>query len=240
MNHTYKINLQTVFGLTELTACTFFSLKNESEKQVTETVGFVQDHLEVKVVDENGAMVPFGKPGELCVRGYSSMLGYYNDEAKTKEIISNDKWLKTGFVYTVANFHFFRNNCRFILSDRFILQEDGYGRIVGRFKDMIIRGGENIFPKEIEDFLSTHPQIIEAQVIGVPDDRMGEEVCAFIRTTDKGSRLTQNDIKEFCRGSIAHFKVPRFVHIVNEFPRTASGKIQKFKLKEQFEKKRQS
>ncbi len=121
-------------------------------------------------------------------------------------------------------------------SDQFVLQEDGYGRIVGRFKEMIIRGGENIFPKEIEDFLSTHPDILEAQVVGVPDDRMGEEICAFIRTTVKGKSLTQCDIKEFCKGSIAHFKIPRYINMVDEFPRTTSGKVQKFKLKERFVK----
>lgn len=129
---------------------------------------------------------------------------------------------------------FLQNN--FLCSDQFILQEDGYGRIVGRFKEMIIRGGENIFPKEIEDFLSTHPEIIEAQVIGVEDDRMGEEICAFIRTTEKGRNMTQNDVKEFCRGSIAHFKIPRYIRVVDEFPRTTSGKIQKFRLKEQYMK----
>lgn len=121
-------------------------------------------------------------------------------------------------------------------SDQFILQEDGYGRIVGRFKEMIIRGGENIFPKEIEDFLSTHPEVIEAQVIGVSDDRMGEEICAFIRTTEKGKLLTPNNIKDFCKGSIAHFKIPRYIKVVDEYPRTSSGKIQKFKLKEQYVK----
>ncbi|XP_037048060.1 medium-chain acyl-CoA ligase ACSF2, mitochondrial-like isoform X2 [Bradysia coprophila] len=210
--------VKTVYGLTELSACVFFSLNNETEKQVTETVGSLQDHLEAKIVDQEGDIVPFGKPGELCVRGYSTMLGYFNDEAKTKEIFTRDKWLKTG--------------------DQFILQEDGYGRIVGRFKEMIIRGGENIFPKEIEDFLSTHPDIIEAQVVGVPDDRMGEEICAFIRTTEKGKVLQQNDIKEFCTGSIAHFKIPRYMKVVDEFPRTTSGKIQKFKLKEQYEKEK--
>lgn len=127
-----------------------------------------------------------------------------------------------------------RKTINFVHSDQFILQEDGYGRIVGRFKDMIIRGGENIFPKEIEDFLSTHPEIIEAQVVGVSDDRMGEEICAYIRTTERGKALTQNDIKDFCKESIAHFKIPRYIKVVDEYPRTTSGKIQKFKLKEQY------
>ncbi|KAJ6649642.1 Medium-chain acyl-CoA ligase ACSF2, mitochondrial [Pseudolycoriella hygida] len=209
-------SVKSLYGLTEVSACAFFSLSNESEKQITETVGFLQDHLEAKVIDEKGTLVPFGRPGELCVRGYSTMLGYFNDEARTREVFTADKWLRTG--------------------DQFVLQEDGYGRIVGRFKEMIIRGGENIFPKEIEDFLSTHPEIIEAQVVGVPDDRMGEEICAFIRTTKNGKELKQRDVKDFCTGSIAHFKIPRYVQVVDEFPRTTSGKIQKFKLKEQYAK----
>lgn len=118
--------------------------------------------------------------------------------------------------------------------DQFVLQADGYGRIIGRFKDMIIRGGENIFPKEIEDFLSTHPDIIENHVFGVPDERMGEEICVHIRTTEDGKHLTNEDIQRFCKGSIAHFKIPRYIQFVNHFPKTTSGKIQKFKLREQF------
>lgn len=228
--------LQTVYGLTESSACSFFSLKNESEKQTTDTVGFLQDHLEAKVIDENGIIVPFGVAGELCIRGYQTMLGYYNDESRTKEMISNDKWLRTGYCIMIIIKHKIVKSNFFFRRDQFILQEDGYGSIVGRFKDMIIRGGENIFPKEIEDFLSTHPEIIEAQIFGVPDDRMGEEICGYIRTTEKGKRLTRNDINDFCKGSIAHFKIPRYIKVVDDFPRTTSGKIQKFKLKEQYAK----
>ncbi|KAJ6641823.1 Medium-chain acyl-CoA ligase ACSF2, mitochondrial [Pseudolycoriella hygida] len=207
-------SVKTVFGMTELSPVCFHSVKGESEYQVTETVGLLMDHLEAKVVDQQGNLVPFETPGELCVRGYSSMLEYFDDPVKTKETISHDKWLKTG--------------------DQFILQEDGYGRIVGRYKDMINRGGENVFPKEIEDFLSTHPDIIENHVFGVPDERMGEEICVHIRTN--GKSLTREDIRQFCKGSIAHFKIPRYIEFVDDFPKTTSGKIQKFILRERFNK----
>uniref|UniRef100_A0A1I8M6F2 Medium-chain acyl-CoA ligase ACSF2, mitochondrial n=1 Tax=Musca domestica TaxID=7370 RepID=A0A1I8M6F2_MUSDO len=207
---------RNVYGLTEATASIFQTGPNDSVEQILNTVGHVQDDLEVKVVDTNGNTVPFGQPGELCVRGYSTMLGYYGDEAKTRETIGADKWLRTG--------------------DQFVLQPDGYGRIVGRLKEMIIRGGENIFPKEIEDFLNTHDNIIEAHVIGVPDERLGEELCAFVRLQDNTKAITRDTLKEFSHGKLAYFKVPRYVVIVDEFPKTTSGKIQKFKLLEQFQR----
>ncbi|XP_037044672.1 medium-chain acyl-CoA ligase ACSF2, mitochondrial-like isoform X2 [Bradysia coprophila] len=209
-------SVKTVFGMTELSPVCFISTKEDSEYQVTETVGFILDHLEAKVTNEQGLIVPFGTPGELCVRGYSTMLEYFDDPQKTRETISNDRWLRTG--------------------DQFVLQEDGYGRIIGRYKEMIIRGGENIFPKEIEDFLSTHPDILENYAFGVPDERLGEEICVHIRTSEKGKSLTADDIRNFCKGSIAHFKIPRYIKFVDDFPKTTSGKIQKFKLQEQFVK----
>ncbi|XP_053960304.1 medium-chain acyl-CoA ligase ACSF2, mitochondrial-like [Anastrepha ludens] len=209
-------HVRTVYGLTETTAVIFQSRPADSMEQILNTVGHLQDHVEVKVVDAQGHTVQFGEPGELYVRGYATMLEYYDDEQKTKETIGNNRWLKTG--------------------DQFILEADGYGRIVGRLKEMIIRGGENIFPKEIEDFLNSHPKIIETHVIGVPDERMGEECCAFVRLADGVESITREEVKEFAKGKLAHFKIPRFVIPINEFPRTTSGKIQKFKLAEEYNK----
>uniref|UniRef100_A0A1I8PCV2 Medium-chain acyl-CoA ligase ACSF2, mitochondrial n=1 Tax=Stomoxys calcitrans TaxID=35570 RepID=A0A1I8PCV2_STOCA len=206
--------IRTIYGLTETSASVFQSRPGDSMDQVLNTVGHVQDDIEVKVIDSEGNTVPFGQAGELCVRGYLTMLGYHNDEQKTKEMIGADKWLHTG--------------------DQFVLQPDGYGRIVGRFKEMLIRGGENIFPREIEDFLNTHENIIETHVIGVPDERMGEEICAFVRLHDDTQPMNRDVLKQFCKGKLSHFKVPRYVVSVQEFPKTTSGKIQKFKLLEHF------
>lgn len=207
--------VKTVFGMTELTAVIFQSMYEESVDQMTETVGYIQEHVEAKVVDEKtGQTVAFGERGELWIRCYSAMLEYWDEPAKTQETIGRDRWLKTG--------------------DQFILQEDGYGRIVGRIKEMIIRGGENIFPKEIEDFISTHPNVAEVHVIGVPDKRMGEEICAYVKLKPN-TMLTQEDLKHFSKGNIAHFKVPRYVVTVQDFPKTQSGKIQKFQLRKQWE-----
>jgi medium-chain acyl-CoA ligase, mitochondrial len=206
--------VKTVFGMTETTAVIFQGLLNETDEQVLTTVGHIQDGIEAKVIDNLGNTVPFGTAGELCVRGYVTMLGYWDDMAKTQETIGNDRWLKTG--------------------DQFILREDGYGQIVGRLKDVIIRGGENLFPKEIEDFLNTHPDILESHCIGIPDERMGEEVCAFVRL-QPSTMLDQAGLKEFGKGKIAHFKIPKYLRIIEEFPKTVSGKIQKFKLREIFE-----
>lgn len=209
--------VKTIYGLTETTCCTFQSLPKESDEQMKTTVGHLHDHVEVKVVDENGNMVPFGERGELMVRGYCNMYEYYGDEDKTKEVKLKDGWLKTG--------------------DQFILREDGYGVIVGRLKEMVIRGGENIFPKELEDFLSLHPDIVETYVIGVPDERMGEELCAFVRLKDGSTLDIENTLKKYCKGKIAHFKVPKHIRIVDSFPKTASGKVQKFKLREIYDSK---
>jgi fatty-acyl-CoA synthase len=206
--------VKSIYGLTEATSAIFHSLPDDESDTVLHSVGFVSDHLEVKVIDGYGNIVPFGEAGELCVRGYSTMLGYWDDEQKTKEVLGEDKWLKSG--------------------DQFILREDGYGMIVGRLKEMLIRGGENIFPKEIEDFLIHHPNILEVHVAGVPDERLGEEVAAFIRLKDTNKTLTVDDVKRFCKGQLSHFKIPRYVVIVDDFPRTLSGKIQKFKFLEMF------
>lgn len=199
--------------MTEVSAVAFQSLPNDSREKILETVGHLQNHLEAKIIDERGNIVPFGTPGELCIRGYSTMLGYWEDERRTKETLDAAKWIRTG--------------------DKFILSEDGYGKIVGRIKELIIRGGENIAPKEIEDFMNTHPDILETHVVGIPDERLGEVICAFIRLAD-GKTLTQKELAAFCKGKIAHFKVPKYLRVCEAFPKTTSGKVQKFKLREQF------
>ncbi|GFG40504.1 hypothetical protein Cfor_06516 [Coptotermes formosanus] len=207
---TFKLRRFCVaYGMTETSPISFMSIPSDTPEVQASTVGCIVDHVEAKVVDANGKMVPFGTPGELWIRGYLNMLGYWDEDDKTKEILGPDRWVKTG--------------------DQFVLQENGYGQVVGRIKDMIIRGGENIFPKEIEQVLEQHSEILEAQVIGVPDARMGEEVCACIRLVD-GARLTADQVKQYCRGKIAHFKIPRHVRFMADFPKTLSGKIQKFKL----------
>ncbi|XP_076250870.1 medium-chain acyl-CoA ligase ACSF2, mitochondrial-like isoform X2 [Rhynchophorus ferrugineus] len=200
--------VKSVFGLTEATAVVFQSLYDDEEYEATSTVGYLSDHLEAKLIDEEGQSVPLGCPGELCVRGYCTTLGYYDDDQKTQELIGADKWLKTG--------------------DQFMFEENGYGRIVGRLKEMIIRGGENIFPKEIEDCLNTHPDILEAHVIGIPHERLGEEVCACVKVLNES--ITLDNIRKYCKGKLAHFKIPSALRIVDSFPKTASGKIQKYQL----------
>ncbi|KAJ8668974.1 hypothetical protein QAD02_000233 [Eretmocerus hayati] len=206
--------IKSIYGLTETTAVCNQSLPDESHELTETTVGYISDDVELKVVDENGKIVPFGTPGELLVRGYNTMIGYWNDEESTKKSFTEDKWLKTG--------------------DQYVLRKDGYGSIVGRIKDMLIRGGENIFPKEIEDFLETHPSIVEAHAFGVHDDVYGEEICACIRLKPD-TKLKKDDLVEFAKGRIAKFKIPRYVEFCEEFPKTTSGKIQKFKLREELE-----
>ncbi|XP_060528278.1 medium-chain acyl-CoA ligase ACSF2, mitochondrial-like [Cylas formicarius] len=201
--------MKSLYGQTELTAVAFQTLYDEEEHLTLSTVGYIQEHLEAKVVDSEGKMVPFGTPGELCVRGYSSLLRFWDDDNRTQETMGQDKWLKTG--------------------DQFILEPSGYGRIVGRLKEMLIRGGENIFPKEIEDFLMTHPSILEVHIIGIPHERLGEEVCAVVKLNE-GKSLNLEDIRNFCQGNISNFKIPTMLKIVTSFPKTTSGKIQKFKL----------
>ncbi|XP_025420128.1 acyl-CoA synthetase family member 2, mitochondrial [Sipha flava] len=204
--------LLSVFGMTESSPCTFQNFYDDTDQKILSTVGHVQEHVEAKVVDSNGQMVPFGTPGELLVRGYVVMNGYYNNEEKTKEIIDSNGWLHTG--------------------DQFVMYEDGYGNYVGRLKEMIIRGGENIFPKEIEYFFESHPLILHVQVYGVPDQRMGEEICASV-IVKEGSAVTESELKAYCKGKIAHFKIPKYIFIEkDEFPKTGSGKVQKYKLTE--------
>ncbi|KOC63524.1 Acyl-CoA synthetase family member 2, mitochondrial, partial [Habropoda laboriosa] len=209
-------NLKMIYGLTETTAINFHSLPNEHNELTETTVGYLSNHIEVMVVDVNGKAVPFGTPGELWVRGYCTMKGYWGDEESTKKTFTEDGWLKTG--------------------DRFILRSDGYGQIVGRLKDMLIRGGENIFPKEVEDMLMTHPSVLEAQVIGAYDKVYGEEVCACVRLRN-GASLTKEELREYCKKRMAPFKIPRYVEFVDEYPKTASGKVQKYRLRKELEQK---
>ncbi len=201
------------YGMTETSPVSFQSAVDDSMKVRTTTVGSVHPHVEVKVVDENGNIVPRGVRGELCTKGYSVMQGYWNDQQKTDESII-DGWMHTG--------------------DEAVIDEHGYGSIVGRIKDTIIRGGENIAPKEIEDFLLKHDDILEAQVFGVSDQRFGEIVATWIRLHDN-STLSEEQVKEYCKGQIAHFKIPAIVKFVDEFPMTVTGKIQKFVMRAEME-----
>ncbi|XP_041265245.1 medium-chain acyl-CoA ligase ACSF2, mitochondrial isoform X3 [Onychostruthus taczanowskii] len=208
--------LVVAYGTTENSPVTFMGFPNDSIDQKTETVGYIIPHTEAKIEDpETGQSVPLNTPGELQIRGYCVMLGYWNDPVKTSEVITAERWYKTG--------------------DIGILNEHGYCKIIGRCKDMIIRGGENIYPAELEQFLHTHPKVEEVQVVGVKDSKMGEEICACIRLR-AGQDCTQEEIKAFCKGKISHFKIPRYVVFVSQYPLTVSGKIQKYKLKEQMEK----
>ncbi|XP_022916148.2 medium-chain acyl-CoA ligase ACSF2, mitochondrial [Onthophagus taurus] len=208
--------VKSVYGLTETTGSSFHSLPGESQDLSINTVGHLQEHLEAKIVDEKGNTVPIGKRGELWIRGYSVMLGYWGDEEKTNELITQSKWLKTG--------------------DQFVMFENGYGKCVGRIKDMIIRGGENIFPKEIEDLLNTHQNILETQVIGITHERLGEEICACIRLNDEAIDLKLDDVKKFCEGKLAKFKIPTQLKVMKTFPKTTSGKVQKHILRKLIEK----
>jgi fatty-acyl-CoA synthase len=205
--------VQIAYGMTETSpVSTQTSSLDPFEKQVT-TVGRTQPHLETKIVDPaNGHVVPRGEIGEFCTRGYSVMLKYWNDEEKTAEAIDEAGWMHTG--------------------DLAVMDDEGFIQIVGRIKDMVIRGGENIYPKEIEEFFYTHPAIEEVQVTGIPDEKYGEELVAWVKLTQDAEPVTSEDLQEFCKGKIAHFKIPRNYKFVDEFPMTVTGKIQKFKMRE--------
>jgi fatty-acyl-CoA synthase len=200
------------YGMTETSPVSFQSSTDDPIERRVSTVGRIQPHLEVKIVDADGRIVPRGTPGELWTRGYSVMLGYWNDQEKTREAIDPARWMKTGDLATI--------------------DDEGYCNIVGRIKDMVIRGGENVYPREIEEFLYRHPKIQDVQVIGIPDSRYGEELCAWVRLHD-GETATPDEIRAFCQGQIAHYKIPRYVKFVDEFPMTVTGKIQKFIMREQ-------
>ena len=202
------------YGMTETSPVSTQTLPDDSLHHRTATVGRVHPHVEVRVVavDDPGTTVARGETGELCTRGYSVMRGYWNDPERTAEAIDADGWMHTG--------------------DLAVMDEDGYVNIVGRSKDMIIRGGENIYPREVEEFLYTHPAVLDVQVIGVPDAKYGEQLLAAIRLQPDAT-VSEDEIREFCRGRIAHYKVPQYVRFVDEFPMTVTGKVQKYKLREQ-------
>ena len=200
------------YGMTETSPVSTQCATDDPVERRVSTVGQVLPHIEIKIVDAEGKAVPRGETGEFCTRGYSVMKGYWNDEAKTKEAVDDAGWMHTG--------------------DLAVMDEQGYVNIVGRLKDMVIRGGENVYPREIEEFLYRHPKVQDVQVIGVPDQRYGEEVCAWIKLRD-GETATAEEIREFCKGQIAHYKIPRYIEFVPEFPMTITGKIQKFVMREQ-------
>jgi fatty-acyl-CoA synthase len=199
------------YGMTETSPVSFQSSVDDSLEVRVSTVGRIQPHLEVKIVDEAGRIVPRGGTGELCTRGYSVMLGYWEDEARTAEAIDAAGWMHTGDLATI--------------------DADGCCNIVGRIKDLVIRGGENVYPREIEEFLYRHPAVQDVQVIGVPDKKFGEELCAWI-VLKPGEALDEAAVRDFCRGQIAHYKVPRHIRFVDGFPTTVTGKVQKFAMRE--------
>ncbi|AJY13000.1 AMP-binding protein [Burkholderia dolosa] len=198
------------YGMTETSPVSFQSSTDDPLEKRTTTVGRIQPHLEVKIIDPSGDIVPVGATGELCTKGYSVMLGYWDDDAKTREVLI-DGWMHTGDLAT--------------------LDADGYCNIVGRLKDMVIRGGENVYPREIEEFLFRHPKIQSAQVFGVPDPKYGEELCAWI-VLRANEQMTEDDVRAFCQGQIAHYKIPRYIRFVDELPMTVTGKVQKFVMRE--------
>jgi fatty-acyl-CoA synthase len=204
------------YGMTETSPVSTQCATDDPVERRVSTVGQVLPHIEIKIVDPEGKAVPRGETGEFCTRGYSVMKGYWNDAEKTRDAIDEAGWMRTGDLAT--------------------MDAEGYVNIVGRLKDMVIRGGENVYPREIEEFLYSHPKIQDVQVIGVPDPRYGEEICAWIKLK-AGRTATPEEIREFCKGQIAHYKIPRYIEFVPEFPMTITGKIQKFVMREQTIKK---
>jgi fatty-acyl-CoA synthase len=198
--------------MTETSPVSTQTLPGDTLEHRTESVGVVHPHVEIRVCDPaTGETLPRGETGEFCTRGYSVMQGYWNDPEKTAAAIDADGWMHTG--------------------DLAVMAEDGYVNIVGRIKDMVIRGGENIYPREIEEFLYTHPDLEEVQAIGVPDEKYGEELMAWVKLRT-GAAATPEELREFCRGKIAHFKIPRYVKLVEEYPMTVTGKVRKVEMRE--------
>jgi fatty-acyl-CoA synthase len=209
-----EMNMEEVtiaYGMNETSPVSTQTRKDDSLERRTGTVGRVHPHVEVMVTDpDTGLPVPTGTPGELCTRGYSVMIGYWDEPEKTADVLRRG-WMHTGDLAT--------------------MDEDGYVNIVGRIKDMVIRGGENVYPREIEEFLYTHPDVVDAQVIGVPDEKYGEELMAWVRLREGGT-LDADTVREFCSGKLAHYKIPRYVHVVDEFPMTVTGKVRKVQMRE--------
>ncbi|GAC1463506.1 MAG: AMP-binding protein [Gemmatimonadaceae bacterium] len=214
VNEMNMSELAIAYGMTETSPVSCQTLINDDMERRTNSIGRAHPHVEVKIVcTESGRIVPRGQAGEFCTRGYSVMLGYWHDEEKTREAIDADGWMHTG--------------------DLAVMREDGYCNVVGRIKDMVIRGGENVYPREVEEFLYTHPDIEDAQVIGVPDDKYGEEVCAWIRMKPGRPTLDADAVKSFATGRLAHYKIPRYVEFVDEFPMTVTGKARKVEMREE-------
>jgi fatty-acyl-CoA synthase len=214
-----RMNLREVticYGMTETSPVSTQTLPDDSLHHRTATVGRAHPHVEIRIADPGspgtGETVPRGEPGEFCTRGYSVMQAYWNEPEQTAEAIDADGWMHTG--------------------DLAVMDEDGYVNIVGRIKDMVIRGGENVYPREIEEFLYTHPAVAEVQVIGVPDPRYGEELMAWVKLRPEAT-ATEDEVRDFCRGRIAHFKIPRYIRFVDDFPMTVTGKVQKYLMREQ-------
>jgi fatty-acyl-CoA synthase len=213
LSRMHMSDITIAYGMTETSPVSFQSSRDDPIELRVSTVGQIQPHLEVKIVGQDGQTLPHGESGELCTRGYSVMLGYWNEEAKTREAIDADGWMHTG--------------------DLARMDEDGYVVIEGRIKDMVIRGGENIYPREIEEFLYTHPAIQDVQVIGVPDQTYGEELMACIILKPGAAPLDAGKLSDFCRGKLAHYKIPRYVDVRESFPMTVSGKIRKVEMREE-------
>ena len=199
------------YGMTETSPVSFQTATDDSFERRVSTVGRVHPHVQVRVVDSNGKCVPRGVQGEIQTRGYSVMMGYWQDPGRTREVLDADGWMHTG--------------------DLGVIDADGYGNITGRLKDMVIRGGENVYPREIEEFLYRHAKVQAVQICGVPDIKFGEEVCAWIQLRP-GTNCTAEEIREFCQNQIAHYKIPRYIRFVTEFPMTITGKVQKFAMRE--------
>ena len=209
-----RLNMRDVtiaYGMTETSPVSFQTAPDDPFERRVGSIGRVQPHLECKIIDADGNIVPSGEPGELCTRGYSVMVGYWDEPGRTADSIDADGWMHSGDLATI--------------------DAEGYGNIVGRLKDMVIRGGENIYPREVEDYLYRHPAVEDVAVVGIPDERMGEELCAWVRLKP-GAEVSADDIRAFCRGQIAHYKVPHYVRIVGEFPTTVTGKVQKYLIRE--------
>ncbi|WP_099038625.1 AMP-binding protein [Mycobacterium neglectum] len=204
--------LAIAYGMTETSPVSCQTRIDDDLERRTSSIGRAHPHVEIKIVDaETGEVVERGQTGEFCTRGYSVMIGYWEDEAKTAESIDDDGWMHTG--------------------DLAVMRDDGYCNIVGRIKDMVVRGGENIYPREIEEFLYTHPDVDDAQVIGVPDEKYGEEICAWVRMKPGTGALDARALRDFATGKLAHYKIPRYVHVVDEFPMTVTGKVRKVEMR---------
>ena len=214
INEMNMAEVAIAYGMTETSPVSCQTLHDDDLDRRTATIGRAHPHIEVKIVDpETGDVVDRGQPGEFCTRGYSVMLGYWENLEKTAEAIDQDGWMHTG--------------------DLAVMREDGYCTVVGRIKDMVIRGGENVYPREVEEFLYTHPDSEDAQVIGVPDAKYGEEICAWIKLKPGADPVDANAIRAFAQNRLAHYKIPRYVHLVDEFPMTVTGKIRKVQMREE-------